>query len=124
MMAEGEVVSTSEVLREQQEAAIRGALDLGLQAWRTTEARQRFFNADEALTTILVDLLTAEETATKAANDAGVALIRSLGFVGNTHYCADCMNTFHDDLGQHKPDCGILAGLLAELGDEDKERDE
>lgn len=47
------------------------------------------------------------------ANAAAVDVIRSLGFVGNSHYCADCMNTFHSDLGQHKPGCSVLAELRA-----------
>ncbi len=40
-----------------------------------------------------------------------IELIRWLGFVGNSHYCSVCMNTFHEDFGQHAPDCTIPAEL-------------
>lgn len=39
---------------------------------------------------------------------AVIAVIRALGFVGNTHYCPYCMNEFHADRGQHAPDCSLL----------------
>lgn len=46
------------------------------------------------------------------ATAAAVRVIRALGFVGNSHYCPDCMNHFHDTAGQHEPGCSVLAGLL------------
>lgn len=39
----------------EQEAVIREALDLGLQAWRTTSARERFLTAFDALTAVVAD---------------------------------------------------------------------
>ena len=41
-----------------------------------------------------------------------VAVISTLGFVGNSHYCPDCGARFHDTRGQHEPDCGALADML------------
>lgn len=41
-----------------------------------------------------------------------IRVIRALGFVGNMHYCGDCMNEFHADRGQHKPGCSVLASIL------------
>lgn len=43
--------------------------------------------------------------------DRAILVIRALGFVGNSHYCPHCMNHFHDDRGQHDPDCGVLAEI-------------
>jgi hypothetical protein len=48
--------------------------------------------------------------------EAVIAVIRALGFVGNMHYCPGCMRRFHDDCGQHEPGCTILAGILADEG--------
>lgn len=45
---------------------------------------------------------------------AVISVIRALGFVGNAHYCSSCMNHFHEDRGQHKPGCSILADLRAD----------
>lgn len=45
---------------------------------------------------------------------AVIAVIRTLGFVGNAHYCPYCMNHFHDDCGQHEPDCEGLQIMLAD----------
>jgi hypothetical protein len=45
---------------------------------------------------------------------AVIAVIRTLGFIGNTHYCPHCMNEFHHDRGQHEPDCETLAFLQAD----------
>lgn len=45
---------------------------------------------------------------------AVVAVISTLGFVGNSHYCSHCGNEFHEDRGQHKPDCGLLAEMQAD----------
>jgi hypothetical protein len=54
---------------------------------------------------------------------SAVDAISALGFVGNMHYCPDCMNRFHDDRGQHKPGCSVLAGLESDddWWDEDHE---
>lgn len=41
-------------------------------------------------------------------DEALIAVIRSLGFVGNSHYCSGCLNEFHADRGQHKSDCSVL----------------
>lgn len=49
---------------------------------------------------------------------AVIAVIRTLGFVGNTHYCPGCLNRFHEDRGQHQPGCPVLAESH-ELGDTD-----
>lgn len=46
-------------------------------------------------------------------DEAIVAVIRTLGFVGNMHYCPGCMNHFHDTCGQHEPDCPVLAEMMA-----------
>ncbi len=45
-------------------------------------------------------------------------MIRTLGFIGNAHYCPYCLNHFHDDFGQHEPDCQGIADMKAneELG--------
>ena len=45
---------------------------------------------------------------------AVIAVIRALGFTGNAHYCAGCLNEFHYDRGQHKPDCPVLAEVTAD----------
>ncbi len=45
---------------------------------------------------------------------AMIALIRTLGFVGNSHYCGGCLNEFHADRGQHKAGCPTLADLIAD----------
>lgn len=34
-----------------------------------------------------------------------LSLIRWLGFVGNTHYCPQCLNEFWAAHGLHEPDC-------------------
>lgn len=52
------------------------------------------------------------DEAARIATRAKIDLIRSLGFVGNTHCCPGCMNELHADLGQHKPDCTLLADML------------
>ena len=78
-----------------------------LQALDLTEAGQlRIYK--EALSQ-LVALVEAAER-----EGSGVEIIRALGFVGNAHYCPDCMNHFHDTCGQHEPGCSVLAGLLAD----------
>ena len=59
-----------------------------------------------------------ERVIAACATVAAVDVIRSLGFIGNAHYCADCMNHFHDDLGQHEPGCSVLASLLDEAREE------
>lgn len=38
----------------------------------------------------------------------------SIGFIGGTRYCPGCMNEFHADYGQHKPDCSVLADMRAD----------
>ncbi len=50
----------------------------------------------------------------KPGTRVAVEVIRALGFVGNSHYCSDCMNTFHDDFGQHKPGCSVLADIATD----------
>lgn len=55
----------------------------------------------------------------RAGTDGAVDLIRSLGFVGNMHYCPDCMRHFHDYLGQHAPGCELIKRLIAELGEDE-----
>lgn len=37
--------------------------------------------------------------------DATLEKIRAAGFIGNTHYCPDCMNEYYADEGQHAEDC-------------------
>lgn len=50
----------------------------------------------------------------RAYTAGAVAVIRALGFVGNAHYCSDCMNHFHVDRGQHAPGCSVAADVLAD----------
>lgn len=50
--------------------------------------------------------------------NAVIAVIRCLGFVGNAHYCPWCLNHFHEDRGQHQLDCEGLAIMREEDDDE------
>ena len=43
------------------EAAIREALDLGLQAWRNTDVRETFHAANDSLNALLANLATTRE---------------------------------------------------------------
>lgn len=68
--------------------------------------------AEEILTDALPLIADVVEAAEREGS--GVAVIRALGFIGNAHYCPDCMNHFHDDHGQHETGCSVLAQILAD----------
>ena len=69
-------------------------------------------NPDASLRLANATLYLADVVEAAERRGDGVSVIRALGFVGNSHYCPSCLNTFHDDCGQHKPDCQSLAGML------------
>jgi hypothetical protein len=64
----------------------------------------------------LSDSSRARDTTVESRQGASpvIAVIRALGFIGNTHYCADCLHEFHFDRGQHDPNCAILAEIRAD----------
>jgi len=97
-------VTASESLKAL-DAAVRASLELiGEGDWTPQ---------DSLLASVPLPALIALTEAAEREG-SGVAVIRALGFVGNSHYCADCLNTFHDDCGQHKPNCARLAAMLAD----------
>ncbi|HSE46093.1 MAG TPA: hypothetical protein VLA89_12275 [Gemmatimonadales bacterium] len=56
----------------------------------------------------------AHSDRSKEQTRAIISVIRTLGFIGNAHYCPYCMNHFHDDRGQHELDCEGLANMKAD----------
>lgn len=67
-----------EVIRRQ--ATIKAALDLGLQAWRTTRSRERFIEAHDAVNALAADLSAARAQVER--RDRELTIVRSMAVNG------------------------------------------